>query len=171
MLKTVTGALGSNRQPWVCAGAAVLFAWVAGCADKGTRHHAEPRSAATGPASIEPPAAPARADGLIIEDLELGDGPVVRPGGVIKVRYVGMLADGTVFFKTDPDGAPVEYPLTRLIAGWQEGVPGMRVGGKRRLRVPAAMGYGARTIPDDDGNTLIPPNSDLIFEITVVGAR
>ncbi|MCC6676777.1 MAG: FKBP-type peptidyl-prolyl cis-trans isomerase [Phycisphaerales bacterium] len=102
--------------------------------------------------------------GLIIEDLKMGDGADCMPTSVITVRYHGTLMNGEPFDSTR--GKPAaEFPLDKLIRGWREGLPGMKVGGIRRLTVPAALAYG------DKQKGSIPPNSDLVFSIELLGVK
>jgi len=104
--------------------------------------------------------------GLIIEDIKIGDGYQVEPGGAVVAHYHGTLkADGKVFDSSFQRGEPVAFPLSGVIAGWQKGVPGMKVGGVRRLTIPAALGYGER-----GAGGVIPPNADLVFIIQLVDA-
>ncbi len=105
--------------------------------------------------------------GLIIEDLKIGSGLEVRPGASVFAHYHGMLkSDLTkVFDSSYQRGEPAAFPLSGVIQGWQKGVPGMKIGGIRRLTIPAAMGYGERGSGDK-----IPPNSDLVFIVEVVDA-
>jgi FKBP-type peptidyl-prolyl cis-trans isomerase len=104
--------------------------------------------------------------GLIAEDLKIGDGYEVKPGGAVVAFYHGTLkSDGTVFDSAFERGEPVAFPLSGVIPGWQKGVPGMKVGGVRRLTIPAAMAYGERS-----PSPKIPPNSDLVFVIQLVDA-
>lgn len=106
------------------------------------------------------------ADGLIIEDLKIGDGYQVKPGGAVVAYYHGTLKEGGAEFDSAfRRGEPVAFPLNGVIKGWQEGVPGMKVGGVRRLIIPAALGYGER-----GAGSSIPPNSDLVFVIQLVDA-
>jgi len=106
------------------------------------------------------------ATGLYTRDLLVGDGPLVGDGQVVDVYYDGRLANGTQFDKTAP-GNPYSFPVGRgrVIAGWDEGVAGMRIGGKRQLIIPPALGYGANGIGP------IPPNAVLVFTVEVVAAR
>lgn len=99
-------------------------------------------------------------------DLEVGDGPAVLPRAEVKVRHTGWLEDGTVFDTTEMIRKPSSFSLSRgrVIAGWREGIPGMRVGGKRRLEVPPQLAYA------EAGAGPIPPNATLIFEVEVVEA-
>lgn len=104
--------------------------------------------------------------GIIIEELKIGDGYEVQPGGAVVAHYHGTLkADGKKFDSSFERGEPIAFPLSGVIAGWQKGVPGMKVGGIRRLTIPSAMGYGERGAGAD-----IPPNSDLVFVIQLVDA-
>lgn len=109
--------------------------------------------------------------GLLVEDLRVGDGPLCEgPDSTITVRYRGELAStGAVFDATAP-GETADLPLDRLIKGWKQGVPGMRVGGVRRLTVPAPLAYGSRGLVQGD-HVVIPPNADLVFEIELLGVR
>lgn len=104
--------------------------------------------------------------GLIIEDLVIGEGYEVKPGGAVVAYYHGTRkADGFVFDSAFQRGEPVAFPLGGVIPGWQKGVPGMKVGGVRRLTIPSALGYGERGAGGD-----IPPNTDLVFVIELVDA-
>ena len=103
---------------------------------------------------------------LKIEDLEQGTGKTCEPGATVKVHYTGTLMDGTKFDSSHDHGEPIEFPLDNLIEGWQRGIPGMKVGGTRRLTIPYAMGYGERGAPPS-----IPPRADLIFDIELLGVR
>lgn len=99
-------------------------------------------------------------------DLETGSGAEVKPGDVVTVDYTGALAaDGTIFQSSLDYGQPVTVNIKGgsdgVIQGWVEGVPGMKVGGKRRLIIPADLAYGDRAIQG------IPPNSALVFDVTV----
>src|SRR5262245_37240299 len=105
-------------------------------------------------------------DGLIIEDIKIGDGYEVKPGGAVVAHYHGTLKDGgKVFDSSFTRGEPAVFPLSGVIDGWKNGVPGMKVGGIRRLIVPSKLGYGERGAGAD-----IPPNSDLVFIIQLVDA-
>lgn len=97
-----------------------------------------------------------------IIDITTGTGKEAKLGNTIKVKYKGALAATGEVFDSNSEG--VEFPLEvgGLIEGWTEGVPGMREGGKRKLIIPAAKGYG------ETGTSGIPPNSDLVFEIELI---
>jgi len=102
---------------------------------------------------------------LKIEDLHIGDGKEVVRGALITTHYTGWLEDGTEFDSSQRKGQPFECILSnkRVIQGWIIGLAGMRVGGKRKLWVPAELAYGERQI-----GTRIPPHSNLLFEIEVL---
>lgn len=103
---------------------------------------------------------------LVKTDLKTGDGDEAKAGDKVKVHYKGTFAKtGQKFDSSYDGGEPVEFELNNgaVIEGWVEGVPGMKVGGKRRLEVPAAMGYGAQGYPG-----AIPPNTDLVFEVELI---
>ena len=102
---------------------------------------------------------------LQIIDVTLGNGDTVQPGATITAHYTGALcADGTIFQSSKDFGNAITFGLTQVIAGWTKGVPGMHVGGVRRLIIPAAMAYGAHS-----PSTEIPANADLVFDIELVG--
>lgn len=104
--------------------------------------------------------------GLIIEELKIGEGFEIKPGNSVVALYHGTRkSDGFVFDSAFDRGEPIAFPLSGVIEGWQKGVPGMRIGGVRRLTIPAALGYGERGAGAD-----IPPNTDLIFVIQIVDA-
>jgi FKBP-type peptidyl-prolyl cis-trans isomerase FkpA len=111
------------------------------------------------------------ASGLQYEDTKLGEGPEAQAGAHVTVHYTGWLqnADGSAGSKFDSSkdrNDPFEFPLGagNVIKGWDQGVQGMRVGGVRRLIIPAALGYGAR-----GAGGVIPPNATLIFEVELLG--
>jgi len=109
----------------------------------------------------------AKVDALQVTDLKVGDGEEVKPGATVTAHYTGAIAkDGTIFQSSHDTGEPVEFPLTSVIAGWTEGVPGMKVGGKRRLLIPAAKAYG-----EQSPSAEIPPNSDMVFDIEMVSVK
>jgi FKBP-type peptidyl-prolyl cis-trans isomerase len=117
-----------------------------------------------------------------VEDLVIGDGPECQsPSETVTIHYRGMLLDGQVFDSSYDRGAPIVASLESLIPGWRRGVPGMRVGGKRRLTVPEDLAYsGMAAVQAVDaagstgaGKLLIPPKSTLVFEIELlaIGSR
>jgi FKBP-type peptidyl-prolyl cis-trans isomerase len=104
---------------------------------------------------------------LEIIDIVVGDGQEVVAGATITAHYTGALcADGTIFQSSHDFGDPATFGLNQVIAGWTKGVPGMKIGGTRRLVIPADLAYGARRAA-----TNIPPNSDLVFDIELTAIR
>jgi FKBP-type peptidyl-prolyl cis-trans isomerase FkpA len=106
------------------------------------------------------------ASGLVVEDLSVGAGDLASAGQRVSVHYTGWLTDGTKFDSSKDRGDPFVFPLggRRVIAGWDEGVQGMRVGGVRKLTIPPQLGYGAR-----GAGGVIPPNATLVFEVELLG--
>jgi len=101
---------------------------------------------------------------LQVTDTKVGTGDEVKASDTVTVDYTGALASTGVIFQSSLDsGQPVSFPLSGVIPGWTQGVPGMKVGGTRRLLIPAALAYGA-TPPSGSG---IPANADLVFDITL----
>lgn len=103
--------------------------------------------------------------GLVIEELEVGTGDEARAGREVTVHYTGWLTDGTKFDSSVDRAQPFSFPLGagHVIKGWDEGVSGMKVGGKRKLTIPASLGYGAR-----GASGVIPPNATLVFEVELL---
>lgn len=103
--------------------------------------------------------------GLVVEDLECGDGEEAQRGDLVTVHYTGTLENGRKFDSSRDRGEP--FPLRlgagMVIPGWEEGLPGMRVGGTRKLTIPPELGYGEAGRPPE-----IPPNSTLVFEIELL---
>jgi FKBP-type peptidyl-prolyl cis-trans isomerase len=123
------------------------------------------------------PKPPAVVEKLSIEDLAIGDGPECQhPSQIVTIHYRGILLDGRVFDSSYERGAPIVASLDSLIPGWQQGMPGMRVGGRRRLTVPANLAYSGMAAlqaakPRDSlerAEVLIPPESTLVFEIELL---
>ena len=110
---------------------------------------------------------------LKIEDLVEGSGDLAREGASVTVHYRGTLEDGREFDSSYDGGEPVTFALRRggLIQGWILGLPGMRVGGKRRLWVPWHLAYGDKSKPARPGKARIEPYANLVFEIELVGVR
>ena len=103
---------------------------------------------------------------LVIQDLVVGAGPEAVPGGTVEVHYVGVEYDSGEEFDSSWDrGESIEFPLRGLIQGWQDGIPGMRVGGRRQLVIPAEQAYG----PAGSGHRL--SGKTLIFVIDLLGTR
>lgn len=106
-------------------------------------------------------------DGVYIRDLTVGTGATVAVGRQLQVRYRGYLTNGTEFENNYPPAAtfPLVLGARRVIAGWEQGIPGMKVGGKRLLVIPPSLGYGSR--PNGD----IPANSVLVFEVEIISMQ
>jgi len=101
---------------------------------------------------------------LKTEDIRAGDGAEVKPGDTVQVNYKGTIAQTGVKFDSSYDkGEPATFGLDGVIAGWQEGMAGMKVGGKRRLIIPSDKAYGSQAIPG-----ILPANSDLVFEVELL---
>lgn len=98
-------------------------------------------------------------------DTKEGTGAIVKPGDTVTVNYTGATAiDGVIFQSSIDSGKPVAFGLDQVIKGWTDGIPGMKVGGTRRLIIPASSAYGANP-PQGSG---IPPNSNLVFDVDLL---
>ena len=112
------------------------------------------------------------ASGLQIIDTKVGTGPTPKPGQICVVHYTGWLYEdgkkGKKFDSSVDRNEPLEFPVGqhKVIAGWDEGVSSMKVGGKRTLIIPPALGYGAR-----GAGGVIPPNATLIFDVELLGVK
>lgn len=105
---------------------------------------------------------------LVITDVVVGSGPEATPGQMVTVHYVGALPDGTVFDASTNRGEPFTFQLGagQVIRGWDEGVAGMKVGGKRRLVIPPDMAYGNQAV-----GGVIPANATLLFEVELLAVQ
>lgn len=130
---------------------------------------------ANGDGAASAPAVAADVSALTKDDRITGTGPEARPGMTVSVHYTGWLYDpaaadkrGKKFDSSKDRGEPFDFPLGagQVIAGWDEGVAGMKVGGTRVLTIPSAMGYGPRGAGGD-----IPPNAALVFEVELLGVK
>lgn len=102
------------------------------------------------------------------EDIVVGEGPTAAKGHRVEVHYTGWLTDGKKFDSSVDRGQPFQFELGRgqVIQGWDQGVAGMRVGGRRKLTIPSHLAYGDRGF-----SGLIPPGSTLVFEVELLGVR
>ena len=130
------------------------------------------------PAGAPPPAPPAAAPAptVLVTDVVAGVGDEALPGMVVVVHYTGWLYDpaakdrrGRQFDSSRERGQPFSFPLGggRVIRGWEQGIPGMKVGGTRRLVIPPELAYGSRGA----GNGVIPPQATLLFEVELLGVE
>ena len=105
---------------------------------------------------------------LIIEDLVVGNGDTATAGQTVSVHYTGWLTDGKKFDSSVDRNDPFEFRLGagQVIPGWDQGVAGMQIGGKRKLTIPPELGYGSR-----GAGGVIPPNATLVFEVELLGLR
>ena len=103
--------------------------------------------------------------GLIIQEIKVGDGAEAKVGDDVKIHYTGWFTDGKMFDSSILRKVPIKLKLGtgQVIAGWEEGIQGMKVGGKRRLTIPPHLAYGAQGRPG-----AIPPNSTLVFDVELV---
>jgi FKBP-type peptidyl-prolyl cis-trans isomerase len=108
------------------------------------------------------------ASGLVYWDIRVGNGDVAKEGSHVRVHYTGWLTTGKKFDSSVDAGKPFDFTIGNgeVIKGWEEGVAGMRVGGKRQLRIPPNLGYGAEGTPGG-----LPPNATLIFDIRLLGVQ
>lgn len=107
-------------------------------------------------------------NGLKIEDIKAGEGMEAKAGNTISVHYTGTLVDGTKFDSSYDRGEPLSFTLGigQVIKGWDNGVLGMKIGGKRKLTIPSALAYGKQGVPG-----AIPPNATLIFEVELLDVK
>ena len=105
---------------------------------------------------------------LKIEEQVVGTGVEATKGKTVSVHYTGWLTDGKKFDSSKDRGQPFSFALGagQVIRGWDDGVAGMKVGGKRKLTIPSELGYGAR-----GAGGVIPPNATLVFEVELLGVR
>jgi FKBP-type peptidyl-prolyl cis-trans isomerase len=108
-------------------------------------------------------------EGLIIEEQTIGTGATATAGQQVAVHYTGTLTNGTKFDSSYDRGQPIVFALGtgQVIKGWDLGIAGMKVGGKRKLTIPAALAYGDQVV----GGGMIPANSTLIFDVELVGVK
>ncbi len=177
-LVTLLSVLGCQQNTKSTTGENATAAPAAASATSDSNAPSNPSSSTSG--STSPPSAPASEpapaaaqevtmpNGLKVQDLVVGTGAVAEPGMTVSVHYTGWLTDGTKFDSSVDRGQPYQFTLGRgdVIRGWDEGVKGMRVGGKRKLTIPSDLGYGAQGRPP-----VIPPNATLVFDVELLGVN
>ena len=126
--------------------------------------HAQTDAAAT--AAAKEPGAVVKPSGLVYLSQRDGTGPSPGPTDTVKVNYRGTFPDGREFDSSYKRGEPIEFPLSRVIPCWTEGVQRMKVGGKAKLTCPAAIAYGER-----GAGGVVPPNATLLFEVELLGVK
>ncbi len=133
----------------------------ASAAPSATAPTVKPAASAPPPAEIDPNAK------LVVKDEVVGKGAVAKAGDEVEVHYTGTLTDGTKFDSSRDRKETFKFPLGggRVIKGWDEGVAGMKVGGKRKLTIPPNLGYGSRNMGK------IPPNSTLLFDVELIAVK
>ena len=167
-----------KRIPLVVASIALAGVLAAGCASSRKAAVKDTPTATTVTVVTAPAPAPAPTQeatsvhtlpsGLVYEDLVVGEGQVAEAGHSATVHYTGWLTDGTKFDSSLDRGDPFQFSLGagQVIRGWDEGVQGMRIGGKRKLTIPSELGYGSR-----GAGGVIPPNATLVFEVELLGLK
>jgi FKBP-type peptidyl-prolyl cis-trans isomerase len=141
-----------------------LVAWLAAA------QQATPKPAASTDAPTKVTGAGVKTDsGLQYWDIRVGNGALAKEGSRVRVHYTGWLTNGKKFDSSVDAGRPFDFTIGNgeVIKGWEEGVAGMKVGGKRQLRIPPSLGYGAEGTPGGP----IPPNATLIFDVQLLGVQ
>src|SRR5579862_1109911 len=136
-----------------------VFVYAQSAARKSTAPNTNAPTKVTGPGVTT-------SSGLVYWDIRVGNGEVAKEGNRVRVHYTGWLTNGKKFDSSVDAGKPFDFTIGNgeVIKGWEEGVAGMRVGGKRQLRIPPSLGYGAEGTPGGP----IPPNANLIFDVELL---
>jgi FKBP-type peptidyl-prolyl cis-trans isomerase len=147
--------------------ALALFAFILSACGGSDDAKSEAASAG-GDFAVDSAALTRTASGLQYQDVTVGTGAEARQGQVAVVHYTGWLTDGTKFDSSRDRGAPFSFPVGagQVIAGWDEGVAGMKVGGRRKLVIPANLGYGEMGAPP-----VIPPGATLVFDVELLDLK
>jgi FKBP-type peptidyl-prolyl cis-trans isomerase FkpA len=149
----------------------VLLLVAVGCREKVPEPESRVRSAPAETASVaspEPPASAAAPKDIVIEDVKVGTGPAAKAGDEVSVHYTGTLTDGEKFDSSLDRDEPFDFKLGAgmVIKGWDQGVAGMKKGGKRKLTIPPELGYGKQGAPPK-----IPPDATLVFEVELLAIK
>ena len=145
---------------WIIIAVALAIVVIALAQSTKKRASSDAATKVTGPGVRTP-------SGLQYWDIKIGTGAKAISGETVRVKYTGWLANGKKFDSSGDDPFSFDLGARQVIKGWDEGIPGMHVGGKRQLRIPPELGYGERGTPDGT----IPPNSTLIFDVELVGIQ
>jgi FKBP-type peptidyl-prolyl cis-trans isomerase FkpA len=145
--------------PLLALGLALFLAPLGGCSRKGKGSADDSKAAKASPAP----------GSLVVDEVKVGEGATATKGKIVSVHYSGHLTDGTKFDSSYDRGQPIDFHLGagEVIKGWDQGIEGMKVGGKRKLTIPPELAYGARGTPGGP----IPPNATLVFDVELVGVR
>ena len=156
-----------KKTATVLAGAFLSFA-IHAEGDKPAKKTKKEKTTAKADAKKGTPAVTTTKDGLKIEDVVVGTGKEAVSGKMVSVHYTGKFLDGKTFDSSVPRGQPFTFALGagQVIKGWDEGVAGMKVGGKRHLTIPPELGYGAR-----GAGGVIPPNATLTFDVELLDVK
>lgn len=152
---------------WTALVSLVLIGTGFGCNKKQAEPQTQNPSTSTAPVT-ETTGATGGANELKIDNLKVGTGREATPGKTVTVHYTGWLTDGKKFDSSVDRNQPFKFSLGagQVIAGWEKGVQGMKVGGKRKLTIPPQMGYGA-----SGAGGVIPPHATLLFEVELLGVE
>jgi peptidylprolyl isomerase/FKBP-type peptidyl-prolyl cis-trans isomerase FkpA len=153
-----------SPKVWIITVIIVAVAIVAFALSRSSRKAAN--STGNGPTPVTGPGV-RTPDGLQYWDIKVGTGAKAIPGETVRVRYIGWLANGKEFDRSGDEPFTFDLGSGHVIKGWDEGVAGMHIGGKRQLRIPPELGYGERGA----GGGVIPPNATLIFDVELVGIQ
>ena len=145
-----------------------VFVLVLGCRSPVPEPESRPAAPVPSATASATPAPSAKPSNLVKEDTAVGKGPEAKKGDKVSVHYTGTLTNGTKFDSSKDRDEPFEFTLGAgmVIKGWDEGVVGMKKGGKRRLTIPSEMGYGKNGSPPK-----IPPDATLVFDVELLAIK